>query len=194
MTGWRTLLLWGGLVAALAAANAGIARHERTLAEGRVVLLELAPVDPRSLMQGDYMRLRFAVSEQVMETLAARAGLPPAPVDGSVDDTEADAETRLARWRWRENAREDGYLVLRQDAAGVGRFVRLQAAPRPQAQGEVAVRYRLRNGEVRIASDAWFFEEGQAQRFEAARFGELRVTDGGQALLAGLRDGKHTSL
>lgn len=38
---------------------------ERTLREGQLVLLELAPVDPRSLMQGDYMALRFAVDAQL---------------------------------------------------------------------------------------------------------------------------------
>ncbi|XOT97907.1 GDYXXLXY domain-containing protein, partial [Alcaligenes pakistanensis] len=30
---------------------------------GQTVLLELAPVDPRSLMQGDYMSLNFALSQ-----------------------------------------------------------------------------------------------------------------------------------
>src|SRR5690554_786383 len=39
---------------------------ERTLREGQLVLLELAPVDPRSLMQGDYMALRFAVDVQLV--------------------------------------------------------------------------------------------------------------------------------
>lgn len=39
--------------------------HERTLASGRVVLAELAPVDPRSLMQGDYMALRFAIDGEI---------------------------------------------------------------------------------------------------------------------------------
>ena len=38
---------------------------ERTLRDGQWVLLELAPVDPRSLMQGDYMALRFAVDAQL---------------------------------------------------------------------------------------------------------------------------------
>lgn len=38
---------------------------ERTLRDGQLVLLELAPVDPRSLMQGDYMALRFAVDAQL---------------------------------------------------------------------------------------------------------------------------------
>ena len=33
--------------------------------DGQLVLLELAPVDPRSLMQGDYMALRYKISENM---------------------------------------------------------------------------------------------------------------------------------
>lgn len=42
-----------------------VSGFERTLRDGQLVLLELAPVDPRSLMQGDYMALRFAVDAQL---------------------------------------------------------------------------------------------------------------------------------
>ncbi|MDE8355606.1 GDYXXLXY domain-containing protein, partial [Klebsiella pneumoniae] len=55
---WRGALIALGLVLALAVVNLAIVSCERLLAEGEVVLLELAPVDPRSLMQGDYMSLR----------------------------------------------------------------------------------------------------------------------------------------
>ena len=37
-------------------------QKETILSEGQLVLLELAPVDPRSLMQGDYMVLNYAIS------------------------------------------------------------------------------------------------------------------------------------
>ncbi len=61
----RVALLRGiaaaGLVLVLGAATYTVWQHERTLAEGELIYLELAPVDPRSLMQGDYMALRFAI-------------------------------------------------------------------------------------------------------------------------------------
>ena len=41
---------------------------------------------------------------------------------------------------------------------------------------------------MRVAGDAFFFEEGQMERYEAARYGELRVDDHGDAVLVGLRD------
>ncbi len=51
-------------VAILGAVNATIAAREALVDSGRVVLLRLAPVDPRSMMQGDYMALRFAVADE----------------------------------------------------------------------------------------------------------------------------------
>ena len=43
--------------------NFSIHDKEQTIANGETLFLELAPADPRSLMQGDYMRLRFAVED-----------------------------------------------------------------------------------------------------------------------------------
>ena len=45
----------------LPVANVGIWQKEQLIAHGQPVFVELAPVDPRSLMQGDYMRLEFRV-------------------------------------------------------------------------------------------------------------------------------------
>jgi uncharacterized membrane-anchored protein len=46
-------------VAVLIVVNTGIWQKERLIAHSRTVFVELAPVDPRSIMQGDYMALRF---------------------------------------------------------------------------------------------------------------------------------------
>ena len=60
----KIIALVAGL-AILVLANYSIYSRERLRAEGRIALLELAPVDPRSLMQGDYMALNFRVSNEV---------------------------------------------------------------------------------------------------------------------------------
>lgn len=59
----KAIALAAGILV-LAFANYGIYGRERLVNEGRIVFLQLAPVDPRSLMQGDYMRLRFQVADQ----------------------------------------------------------------------------------------------------------------------------------
>ncbi|MDX5437045.1 MAG: GDYXXLXY domain-containing protein [Pontibacter sp.] len=57
--GW---IILANLVLVLALFNWSVVQKEEILDEGQPVLLELAPVDPRSLMQGDYMRLSYAIS------------------------------------------------------------------------------------------------------------------------------------
>lgn len=49
----------------LGALNYAIYDKQKIKDHGEVVLLELAPVDPRSLMQGDYMQLRYAIERAV---------------------------------------------------------------------------------------------------------------------------------
>lgn len=49
----------------LSASALTVWRFEQTLANGQTVILELAPVDPRSIMQGDYMALAFAIDREL---------------------------------------------------------------------------------------------------------------------------------
>ncbi len=172
-TGGKASILWrrGGLVAGLlivlTVANAGIYEREQILAHGRRVVLELAPVDPRSLMQGDYMRLNFDVADQV-RTMLARTS------DPQLQDIER---------------RREGLLVLRPDAQGVHHLVAIRATQENgNGQDDVFLEFRLRGGQVRVVTDAWFFPEGQAAHFEQARYGEFRVDEDGAGLLTGLLD------
>jgi len=149
----RWIAVAAGL-AVLAVANYAIYAREQLVTHGRVVLLELAPVDPRSLMQGDYMALRFKVAG---DAFARR------PDDGS-----------------------GGYLVIGLDARGVGGFVRVDDG-KQLGQDELRMRYRVRNGMVKFGTNAYFFQEGRAERFETARYGEYRVGEDGEAILTQLR-------
>jgi uncharacterized membrane-anchored protein len=65
VTRGQKLGVWGGLALVLVAVNLAAAHKERVLAHGEIVLLDLRPVDPRSLMQGDYMQLRLAVVDDL---------------------------------------------------------------------------------------------------------------------------------
>lgn len=150
---------WIALIAGfvvLATANYAIYNREQLLTDGRIVLLELAPVDPRSLMQGDYMALRFQV-----------------------------ADNALGRWKAKEDLR-DGHIVLKLDAQGVGSFARFDDDSM-LGPDEVRMRYRIRNERAKFATNAFFFQEGDAQLYETARYGEFRVDTQGDAILTGLR-------
>jgi uncharacterized membrane-anchored protein len=89
---------WGVLAAAvviLAVINVSILQKERHLADGRVVYLELAPVDPRSLMQGDYMTLNFAIQDQIRQ--AQRSRQAAAEKDRSYDGRTTAGQSARCR-------------------------------------------------------------------------------------------------
>lgn len=49
----------------LAFVNVNIFQTETRLTQGQVIFLQLAPVDPRSLIQGDYMQLNYALNNEL---------------------------------------------------------------------------------------------------------------------------------
>ena len=65
----RTLILLGAFLV-LTAVNYSIHGKEQVIRTGEPIYLELAPVDPRSLMQGDYMALRFRLAESIESSLS----------------------------------------------------------------------------------------------------------------------------
>ncbi|MFY0580245.1 GDYXXLXY domain-containing protein [Cystobacter fuscus] len=145
----RTHVIFGGLALVVVALVVLVTGKERLLAHGTPLYLELAPVDPRSLIQGDYMVLDYAVS-------------------------------REARF-------SDGRLVLRRDERGVGHLVGFEES-RPLGPGEMWLRYKVRKGRVRLGAESFFFQEGHAERYAQAKYGELRVAEDGSSVLVGLRD------
>ncbi|NNL31275.1 MAG: hypothetical protein HKO77_09640, partial [Gemmatimonadetes bacterium] len=60
------------------------------------------------------------------------------------------------------------------------------------ADGEsatLAIAFKIRNGQVWLGTNAYFFSEGEAGRFTGAQYGEFRVDPAsGEAVLVGLRD------
>ena len=73
---WSIMAMIAGLLILLIAVNGTIRQRENLLQDGTRILLPLAPIDPRSLMQGDYMALRFQLAIDIDKALAsaARAG------------------------------------------------------------------------------------------------------------------------
>ena len=154
--------------------NLSIAGKERLLSEGRIVYLELAPVDPRSLMQGDYMALNYRLAAQLS------AHLPK----------QKEPASRLPGL-----APGAGRIVAALDQQSVARFVRLDGTePRALAENEIYLQYRVRNGQLEFASNAFFFQEGTATQYESAHYGQFRVAEDGEMLLAGLFDEQFAEL
>jgi uncharacterized membrane-anchored protein len=145
------------LLATLSVVNFGIWDKETLIAHGQPLFVELAPVDPRSLMQGDYMRLGFRVPAEVQGGAQVRRG-------------------------------ERCLVVARRDGRGVANLLRRAQPGESLADGELLLELTPKGGRWILVSDAWYFREGEAKRWEAARYGEFRATPDGRALLVGLAD------
>lgn len=66
----RAIILLGALLV-LASVNYSIYGKEQIVRTGAPIYLELAPVDPRSLMQGDYMALQFRLAGAIETSLSS---------------------------------------------------------------------------------------------------------------------------
>lgn len=155
-----TIAFLAGLIA-LSFINSSIWKKEQLLRNGEIIFLKLAPVDPRSLMQGDYMALRFAMSNDIRNHL-----------------NKVSPEQSLVT--------QDGYVfvTLREDSVAVFSRIGKHQDPEPD---ERRMKYRIRNGQVKFATNAFFFQEGTARHYENARYGEFRLESSGELLLTGLR-------
>ena len=159
----RALIVAGALLV-LGGVNVAIVGKERIKHRGEIVYLPLAPVDPRSLVQGDYMALRFALAGEIERS---REAGPHPGREGEVAFAPVTLDERRI-------ATLSGDAAI---AAGAATSIKL--------------RYRIRQGHVWLGTNAFFFEEGSAGRFSGARYGEFRVDRGsGEAVLVGLRDDK----
>jgi uncharacterized membrane-anchored protein len=123
--------------------------------DGATILLRLRPVDPRSLIQGDYMALDFD-----------RSALPP--------DNNSDASM----------------IVVTLDVKRVAMFQRF-ADQTPLKENEWLLPIHNHSGNAQFPFTSFFFEEGQATKFESARFAILHVDKKGRAVLSGLADADH---
>jgi uncharacterized membrane-anchored protein len=65
----HTVLLWLTAIVIVLGVNISVFQREGLATSGELIYLELVPVDPRSLIQGDYMRLRYAISQELQEQI-----------------------------------------------------------------------------------------------------------------------------
>jgi len=145
-----------GTAAVLLVAGVGVWQKELLIAHGRQVFVPLAPVDPRSLMQGDYMALNFVFGNELPQNGPMKRGF------------------------------EAPRLILQLDGDGVA-VARRRDDGSSLRTGEIAIRLVPRYDRWMLVTDAFYFPEGEAERWAGARFGEFRVDQDGSALLVGLR-------
>ena len=152
------LLAWSALV--LAVLNYSIYAKERIEARGEVLLLELAPVDPRSLMQGDYMRLAYKIARDAPVARLA-AGQKRGYLVLRADKNKV---ARFLRFHGGE-ALAPGEKLLR---------------------FHVLSPDNLEQRALRIVPDSFLFQEGHAGHYQNARYGVFKFAGAKEYLLTGL--------
>jgi len=158
-----------GLILILGFVNWSILSKERHLSDGAIVLLELAPVDPRSLMQGDYMTLRFDLANKIYRELP-----------------------KTEKYRgWRRNVDAgDGFVKVNLNKNKLASFdsIHPEIDRKAISATERFLRFRVKGGSVVFATDAFFFQEGHAEAYEQSEYGQFRVDGNGELLLEAMLD------
>jgi uncharacterized membrane-anchored protein len=158
MSRYATWLVLAGMVLVIGAANYTIRDRQQVVDNGQPILLKLRPVDPRSLMQGDYMVLRYSTEvfpDPVQVTNLPRRG-------AFIVKLDADNVATYSRL-------DDGGQLTTDE-------VRLK------------YKLLDENGSIRLGAESFFFEEGQAAVYDGADFGVLHVDTAGNSVLVGLAD------
>ncbi len=182
-------------------------QKEVTIRNGRAIALQLAPRDPRSLMQGDYMRLEFAIAPEIEDIAAAvednapegRSYLPQrillrlAPLPGKgLPNLYGNPVLGLQAAGQPANRAagqtEDQPANMAADRATEKLPENPGAATEPGAEDILLLCKVDYDGNVVIAGGAFFFQEGTGHIYEAARYAELKVNRRGEAIITRLLD------
>lgn len=133
--------------------NALVWQNEQILDKGQSFILELVPVDPRSLMQGDYMQLRYQAIYQ--------------------------AEITLEQHNPTDELPHQAYILLKQDPQGVAQFCRVDIdEPTDFGDCQPNLYFPFKPESNRYAGKQFFFDEQQAEHYQQAKYGEFRFKDG----------------
>ncbi len=145
---------------------------------GEILFLELAPVDPLSLVQGQYMRLRFGIEKRY-------------------DSTPQDQQVI-------QNSRGDVLAIIDLDSKRIGTLTGLLATSQWQQQRNrgntvlLQVHAQLLDSRsesapfgfhsIRIQQNSFLFQENTEDRYAKAKYGIFRVHENGHYILVDLAD------
>ncbi|MND44422.1 hypothetical protein D3C80_352570 [compost metagenome] len=141
-----------------------IVKNEWHLDHSKSIFIELKPVDPRSILQGDYMALAYELNLQTPKPLA---------------------ENEILNQRIFNRPSIPAKLILDSQ----NRVVRTVLDINNSFAGQRLV---LKNPENRFqalypASRSFLFAEGLAQCYEKAKYAEFKINQEGEAILFDLR-------
>ena len=159
-------------VLALVYVNLNTWQSQQIKLRGEILFLELAPVDPLSLVQGQYMRLRFEIEK-------------------SYDSTHEDQGAI-------QTSRGNVLAIINLDDKRIGTLTGLLAPNQRQQQPhgddnlQLQVHARpedsMESYAIRIEQNSFLFQENTEDRYAEAKYGMFRVEEDGRYILVDLAD------
>ena len=129
--------------------------------------LELAPVDPRSLLQGDYMTLNYDITDKAQEIIFSG-------IYDSKDENNKFLDMRK------------GYIVVSLDENKVAKFVKL-SKEKTDEKDLLFIAFKSDGFNININANSYLFQEGTGDKYENARYSKV-VLIGNNLRLIDLRD------
>lgn len=109
-----------------------------------VLYLKLAPVDPRSIMQGDYMVLNYEITDKALRDIRNGVFI------------------------------NKGYLNIKIDKNGVGEYTGISTAPVNDDNKNMVSAYFTFNGmEIDININSYMFQEGDGEYYSKAEYAQV---------------------
>lgn len=163
------------LIVLLGAVNYKVQQFEDVLATGKPVVLKIAPADPRSLMQGDYMVLNYAILSELQQS------------QFSSESNESNETTGIDEL---SPSGKKAYILVHLDKNHVATLCEAQSeipTDFKHCTPNVYLPIRYKGWSPELPSQDYFFAEGKGEYYAQAEYAEYRFKDG-ILLLARLLD------
>ena len=182
------LLVGVFVIALLGAVNYKVQQFEDVLATGKPIVLKIAPVDPRSLMQGDYMVLNYAILSEFQQSQVLPESNEPLESNEPIETVESNEITGIDE---SSPSEKKAYILVHLDKNHVATFCEEQSeipTDFKHCTPNVYLPIRYKGGWLpKLPSQDYFFAEGKGEYYAQAEYAEYRFKDG-ILLLARLLD------
>ena len=175
------------VIALLGAVNYKVQQFEDVLATGKPVVLKIAPADPRSLMQGDYMVLNYAILSEIQQSQFLSESNESLETSESIDAGEANETTGIDE---SSPSGKKAYILVHLDKNHVATFCEKQSeipTDFKHCTPNIYLPIRYKGWFPELPSQDYFFAEGKGEYYAQAEYAEYRFKDG-ILLLARLLD------
>ena len=140
--------------------------------------LELTPIDPRSLLQGDYMTLNYDIIDKARDFIYNNRTYI---YDGE-NENEVDEIRELRKLADAKRA----YIAVRLDKNRVARYVKI-TKEKTDEKDLLFIAYKTDGFNVDINANSYLFQEGTGDKYQNARYSKV-VLVGNNLRLIDLRD------